>query len=359
MKRQLFSREKKPIHTGKNCLSPKINTKLRLPAGLLILILTDIISSVAGAALPGKAVAVNLSENTADRIVLQYEFDGLKSRPVNINGRIFTQIYLAGASPKKNVGAPALPDVSRSVIIPDDAEMTVRILDSSYYEIEDIDIAPSKGFILRTIDPNDVPYTFTEVYEKDDFYPGPSAVLRTPYIMRDHRGIVVTVNPFQYNPVRHLLRVYTQMTVEISTVGKGKHNVLKRVGYQRRPNRAFRDVYSSHFLNYEEDAGLRYAPLDEQGDMLIIAYDAWLSNVQPLVNHKNSIGINTTLVGVSTIGNNATSIKNYIQNVYNTSDLAFVLLVGDRTQVQTPTVQVGTETGESDPSYSKLAGSDD
>ena len=298
---------------------------------------------------------VNVLENTDDQVVIHYVFGDFTSRPIDVNGQIFTQIYLAGESLKKDVGAPALPDVSRSIIIPDDARMVVSVLDSSYYEIEDIDIAPSKGFILRTINPNDVPYTFGSAYEADAFYPGPVAVLRKPYIMRDHRGIVVTANPFQYNPVQRLLRVYTDMTVQVSVVGKGEANVLKRNGHERLLSRAFRDIYSSHFLNYDTGASVRYTPLNEEGDMLIIVHDPWISNVQPLVDHKNSIGINTTIVGVSTIGNDATLIKNYIQNAYNLSDLVFVLLVGDAAQVATPSASGGA----SDPSYSKLAGDDD
>ena len=58
--------------------------------------------------------------------------------------------------------------------------------------------------------------------------------------------------------------------------------------------------------------------------------------MQPLVTHKNAIGINTTAVGVSTIGNDAGSIKAYIQNAYDNSNLAFVLLVGDHAQVTSP-----------------------
>ncbi|GAG31482.1 unnamed protein product, partial [marine sediment metagenome] len=55
-------------------------------------------------------------------------------------------------------------------------------------------------------------------------------------------------------------------------------------------------------------------------------------------------------------GNNCTSIKNYIQGVYDSAtDLAFVLLVGDYTQVATCTASDGA----SDPTYSKLAGGDD
>jgi hypothetical protein len=76
-----------------------------------------------------------------------------------------------------------------------------------------------------------------------------------------------------------------------------------------------------------------------------------------LVNHKNNIvGINTTVVGVSTIGNNPESIKAYIQDVYDTNDLAFVLLVGDINEVNSPRIYANKL---SDPNYSKLAGDED
>jgi hypothetical protein len=88
--------------------------------------------------------------------------------------------------------------------------------------------------------------------------------------------------------------------------------------------------------------------------MLVICHDAWIPNMMPFVNHKNAIGIPTSIVGVSTIGNNATAIKNYIQSVYSSSDLAFVLLVGDAAQVVP-----GYSSGDSDAFYSKLVGGDD
>jgi hypothetical protein len=117
---------------------------------------------------------------------------------------------------------------------------------------------------------------------------------------------------------------------------------------------SFNTIYQYHFLNYGE-ATQRYSPLYEDGDLLIICHDPWLPNVQPLVTHKTATGIPTTLVGVSTIGNNHTAIKNYIQNAYNTGNLSFVLLVGDAAQVATPSASGGA----SDPTYAKLAGGDD
>jgi hypothetical protein len=310
-----------------------------------------------------KTASVNVSvlEDRTDRTVIRYDFGDFSKQQVTIKNHTYNTIFLEGESNKKEVGAPALPDVSRSIIIPDDAVVEVNVLDSKYYEIEDFDIVPSKGYISREINPADVPYTFGNAYQYDAFYPGPLAQLGKPYIMRDHRGAVVTVNPLQYNSVRRLLRVYTQMTVEVTAIGPGKINVLQRDVRKRKLSRAFHTIYSAHFINYTMT--VRYDALDEEGELLIIVHDAWNSNVQPLKTHKDSIGINTTIQNVSNIpggGNLDTAIKAYIQDIYDdtTRDLAFVLLVGDLAHVDSFTAVTGVN-GESDPKYSKLAGSDD
>ena len=343
---RLLTRERRKVTAGQH--------RGGINIGMLMLAAFVVMSSVTFAASDDQTVIVNVLNSDPNQVVIQYEFGDFAQRLTRIDGQIFTEVHLGKESLKKEKGAPELPDVSRSIIIPDNARMAVSVVNSSYYEVGNIDIPPSKGFILRNVNPADVPYTFGKAYKMDAFYPGPLATLREPYIMRDHRGVVVTVHPFQYNPVQRVLRVYTDITVQVTTVGKDSVNVLERKGHKRKLNRAFRDIYSSQFINYSATAESFASPA-EQGGMLIIAYDPWLSNVQPLADYKNSIGINTTVVGVSTIGNNATSIKNYIQNIYNTSDLAFVLLVGDGTQVATPTASGGS----SDPTYSKLAGSDD
>ena len=300
-----------------------------------------------------EAVRISIAEETHDRIVINYLVGDYQLTPVRIDGQEYQQLSLGKEAPIKEVGSPQLPRICRSVIIPGDAKMAVNVLASQYYEIEDVAIAPSKGFIPRTTDPAQVPFTFGSVYGSDAFYPGDVAALRRPYILRNCRGTVVEFYPFQYNPVTRTLRVYSEATLEVVKVGVDTDNVLQRGGAEEEKSLAFRQVYEHHFLNYHPS--LRYTPLDEEGDMLIICHDAWLSNIQPLVDHKNMIGIDTTVVGVSVIGNDATSIKNYIQSVYDSSDLAFVLLVGDGAQVDTPYASGGS----SDPSYSKLAGSDD
>jgi hypothetical protein len=307
-------------------------------------------SAVTSAAPP---VEVTVLQDTQESIVLEYQMGDFRDTPVVIDGRQYSEIALGKESPLMIAGEPALPTVNRSIIIPDDAKMQINVLDSQFYELP-MDVISSKGNLLRTVNPQDVPFTFGKVYEEDALYPGTLAELGEPYILRDHRGVVVYVYPFQYNPVAHVLRVYTQISVEVVNVGQGQVNVLDDV--RDRPlSLSFHAIYENHFINY--GSRMLYPPMNELGDMLIICHDPWIANVQPLADHKNAIGINTAIIGVSQIpgGNNATSIKAYIQQVYDTTDLAFVLLVGDGAQVDTPSGGGGA----SDPSYGLLAGGDD
>mgnify|MGYP000089751569 CR=1 FL=1 len=295
------------------------------------------------------AVTVKVLQNTPQRIVLDFTIGNYALSGVDVDGQKYATIRLPGEAIMLEAGAPELPKVCRSVVIPQDARVAVNVLDSEWTEVK-ADIAPSKGNLLRSVDPATVPYTFGPEYQTDAFYPGTVVELSEPYTLRDCRGVTVIVYPFQYNPVSGVLQVCTRIQLEVVPVGSQAPTGLL-AGPKLRPSAAFEYIYRRHFVNYE---GGRYTPLDEQGNMLIIAYDSWISNVQPFANHKNNIGIPATIVGVSTIGNNSTSIKNYIQNVYNTSNLAFVLLVGDSAQVATPT----SGGGASDPSYAKLAGGD-
>ena len=297
------------------------------------------------------AGTVSVLEDSGDRIVLEFRVDQVGYTKVLIDGETFTEVTLGDESPLKQVGAPELPTIARSVLIPADARMQARILDQDVYEIADIDVAPSKGILLRTVDPADVPYEFGDEYNEDADFPGDLVALREPYILRDHRGAVVEVFPLQYNPVHRTLRIHDRIVVEVSRTGRGVVNVLQRPA--RDPSAAFEQIYTHHFVNHEGDDG-RYAALDEDGEMLIIAADAWLANVEPLVDHKNSIGIPTTAVGVGTIGNNSASIESYIRDRYNSSNLAFVLLVGDSTHVATPDVWGSA----ADPTYATVGGSD-
>lgn len=295
-------------------------------------------------------VAVQVLEDSPNTTRVAFEIKNYSLAPVDIDGVPFKRVVLGGEAKLKELGAPALPTMSRSILIGSDAAVQAKVVASTYHDVSDVDIAPSKGILYRTVDPMTVPYSFGSTYATDAMYPSSLVEIGSPYIMRDRRGVTVTVQPFQYNPVQRVLRVYDTIEIEITTVGTSNVNVLN--GGPTGVSKAFFQLSKGHFLNHGSKAG--YAPLNEQGELLIIANDAWLPNVQALVDHKNAIGIAAKAVGISTVGNSANSIKSYLQSEYNNGNLAFVLLVGDVSQVATAYASGGA----ADAVYSKLGGSD-
>ena len=275
---------------------------------------------------------LGVEEQGLERTVLDLTLFDYAETTIQAAGREYLRLDLDGEAwlHMEEPGNPHMPVICRSLMIPDTAHMAIQVLAAEYRDIPDVDLISTKGALPRTVDPATVPYTFGPVYREDAFFPGTPARLRDPYILRDVRGVTVELLPFQYNPVKRVLRVYDRLTVAIHADGQDPVNVLDRSLMPKRPDRSFWALKNSLFIN---GGGVRTDPPSEDGDMLVICHGAFMSAMQPFVTWKNSIGINTTMVDVATVGNNSTSIKNYIQGVYGQGNLAYVLLVGDSAEV--------------------------
>lgn len=259
------------------------------------------------------------------------------------------------STPLLMAGAPDLEKLTASLAILDLARMEIKVIEEEYVDLEGIYIIPSKGNLTRDIDPGKVPYTYGRVYETDAFWPGVVAELRRPHIIRDIRGQVVIIYPFRYNAVQKILRVYTKLVLEVEAVdNKGENQLTGRLEDEKM-DRNFKEIYSRNFLNYQEYRGAtRYTPLEEDGNMLIISYGPFMTDMQEFVDWKNMSGIPTEMVDVSAVGATSAAIKTYVANYYNTNGLTFLLLVGDAAQVPTSS----TSAGHSDNDYGYIVGSD-
>ncbi len=113
---------------------------------------------------------------------------------------------------------------------------------------------------------------------------------------------------------------------------------------------SFAQIYERRFINYNTFQQ-RYTHMQEEGSLLIITYDAYLANITPLYLWKLQKGLKAKLVTLSQTGSTATQIKAYIQNEFDTTDMAYVLLIGDSQHI--PVLS-----GGSDPLYALVAGSD-
>ena len=243
-------------------------------------------------------------------------------------------ISLPRAISTAQAGEPYLPMTGIPAIIGDHARMGIRVVASQYMDFEGIEVAPSKGDFPRSIDPATVPYTYGECYNQNVFFPNNNVDLYDPYIIRDFRGQNMVIYPFAYNPVTKTLRVYYNMTVEMYKLDdKGANALETRRSNVVKLDSDFKNLYQRHFINYQATMN-RYTPVDEEGDLLIICYDSFISLMTDFVNWKKTRGVNTTIVDKSTAGSTDSAIKAYIQDQYNANNnLTHVLLVGDVDQI--------------------------
>jgi len=298
-----------------------------------------------------EASKLTLVQSSATATTLQYNLSGYYFENINTDRGEAIKIKLEEGAPILLAGAPDLPLMATSLIIPNKAKMKVNIVSSEYKEYRNILVAPSKGNLTRDIDPGTIPYAFGKQYGTDAYYPGELATLRDPYIIRDFRGQTVLVQPFQYNPVTKTLRVYYQITLEVVEDGISTINTLDAPENPESVVGGFNKIYARHFINYQ--ASSRYTPVEEEGNMLVICYAGFMDSIQPFIDWKIKTGMPVELVDVASIGN-ASAIKTYVANYYNTKGLAYLLLVGDSQQV--PSSTVGGN--DSDNNYTYVVGSD-
>ncbi len=301
------------------------------------------------------APAVTVLQDRGSSITIEFALKGYEIEPVDINGLPCSRITLPGQVTFLEKGMPQLPTIARNVIVPDDALMGCRIVAVEYERIEVNTVIPSKGSLSRAVDPNTVPYTFDKFYQTDSWWPEKTVEIYEPFILRDYRGVTIRFNPFQYNPAKNELKIAKRVVVEVYVEDKGGANVIteKRGSIARE----FVNIYKSNFLNFRES---RYDSIAErEGRMVIIAADAYMSNMEDFKVWKRMKGIETKMVPISSIGNSEANIKNFIQSEYNAGDLVWVLLVGDGNEVVPATGTIGWAVGEAaDPVYAYTAGSD-
>ena len=302
-------------------------------------------------------IQTTLVSSSENQITVNLQVPGFYAFEVNTPHGEANVISVPKTVSTAAAGEPNMPMIAIPAIIGDQQHYSIRVINAQYSDFQ-MEVAPSKGDFPRTINPEDVPYTYGEAYSMNAFFPAENVGLYDPYILRDFRGQNMVFYPFAYNPVTHTLRVYYNMTVEMYADGQQGENTLSRRSNTVKMDAEFGAMYQNHFINYSESLN-RYTPVDETGELLIICHDAFMGAMQPFVNWKKQIGRPTTMVGTSTAGSTSDALKAYIQGQYNSNpNISHILLVGDSQHIQGYYAYNGGYSGRSDNWYGQLAGND-
>jgi hypothetical protein len=289
--------------------------------------------------------------DTGESIRLAFELGGYRTEELTLEDGTYVQLSVPGMAPTLEKSEPELPMWTGSVIIPDQGTASIRIVREVWEEAPTLPVVPSKGNLYRTVDPETIPYVFSSSYSEDAWFPATKAGISDPFILRDFRGVTITLYPLRYNGAKQKLSVLREIELEVTVSGSG--GVNEKVSRAEEICREFLPIYEGRFLNFDS----RENEISEQaGKMLVIAADQFFHDMDDLVTWKIEKGIDTRIVRYPDDigGTGSTAIKNYIQSEYGTERITFVLLVGDKEHVPTLTFAGG----EADPMYTLLEGSD-
>ncbi len=289
---------------------------------------------------------------------LEFNIPGFYLDTAVIDNKSYSRINMPGAVDYMTKGFPQLPRITRSIIIPDNAKMNLRIIEKKVERIDVLPVVPSKGNISRSVPPSSVPYTISDFYSSEDIFPAESVTLSEPFIIRDFRGMSIYINPVRYDAENQQLILLKKLVIEVYSEGISLSNVKERPK-KRFVSPSVKNLYKEFFINFKEEK-LRYKMLEEDaGRMIVICADQYVSEMDSFLIWKRRKGIQTDIYSLSEVGNDTASIRNFIQNQYDNLGITFCLLVGDGFELPAPDGTVGMAIGNSsDHIYSYTEGDD-
>ncbi len=270
--------------------------------------------------------------STASEVILQWQMPNLQlQRVLTPKGEAILPQF-AGGKPLLQKGMPDVPKYAAAVRVSPQGEWRATVVSSEYEDIPNVDVAPSKGNLLRTELPSVVPFEYGSAYAEDAFFPRILAELQQPFVLRDARGQALWLYPVQYHPLRRMLRIYRSMTIRLTrTEASGINELAPAPGTGSAPSRTFEQLQNRLFINGSALVGLaERGDVEIQEKMLVIAPAAFLPELEPLLTWKRQRGLVVEVVTTDEIGSSqANAVYALVRKYYEEQGITYLLLVGD------------------------------
>ena len=269
----------------------------------------------------GNGIAANLSLNS-------YEVTS-----INYRSETMHEINLSGIFLPNDAGMPNLPTISRFVAIPKGAEVSVAVTNMETEILQNINIAPALRIQAIPEEP-DMEYVKNEsVYNTNAFYPQNPVQISEVISLRGVNTVMLTITPFQFNPVTKELVVINNIDLNIEYIDGSKSYADPKY---RSP--WFDPILKNALLNYEVLPEIEYSAKgakDGTGCEYLIVIpnrEDFRPYAEQILEFRTKQGIYTKIMTLEDMeASNPAQIKSFIHNAYNTWDIppVAVLLMAD------------------------------
>lgn len=280
----------------------------------------------------GKTPLINIIDQSPSGMNLVFSMHEMVIEDVNINGVMMQNFGVPGVFLPTDEGSPNLPAVSRYIAIPQGARVQVEILDMRTEVYHNVLVAPAPKIPEEG---DDSPLQFhkdLKIYSRNAYFPEQIIRVSKPRKIRGVDVVILAINPFRYNPVTKELIIYKDIKLKVEFLGGNGH-----FGEDRLRSRFWEPILQGNLLNYESLPKIDfYSPARIQAragyEYIIIVpddatFEAWADTLK---RWRKLQGISCEVYTLTEVGgSDSASIKNFLQNAYNTWDpapVAFLLL---------------------------------
>jgi gingipain K len=297
----------------------------------------------------GKTASVQQCVNVNDNgFTANFSFNNLISKEVQTEKGTFSSIVMEDTYPSGNIGEPSLPAAHQLIAVPYGAQnVTAEVVSytTTEYKLSDFNInrlMPQQPSVRKDQKPEDIKFAYNEkAYASKDY----SARNLVDFeILGTMRGIQIgslTVNPVAYNPAKGSIVVYNDIELKVNYNEYDKTAAYNE--FARTFSPYFAPIYKQMFNwrddVYDQHPDLWQAPVK----MLVIADRIFEESMQEWIAWKTTKGFYMDVNYTDQIGNTASAIRSFIQGKYAQDAPTFVIIFGDKNQVEASAIGSETE----------------
>ena len=309
-----------------------------------------IILSIAIGATSMQATEVQVSNNktkltlkskTNINLILKNTVGNFSAETIQVGSTDYSILNATAYSKTDKIGFPSLPVLRKMIEIPQSAEPKVKVLS---YELKEYKLA--EFGIEEQVYPCQGPQTKCgddegfkidkKIYQSNKFLKEELVKVDVVGTMRNQRLALLTISPFEYNPVTNTLRVYENLELEVifenSDFALTQEIKLKH--------------YSPFFTGMQKSI-LNYIPSSQRENLtqypvkyVIVSDPMFSENLQEFIEWKKQKGFTVIEAYTDEIGTTKEAIKTYLQGLYENGTVedpapSFILFIGDIDQMPT------------------------
>ncbi|MCL2065629.1 MAG: C25 family cysteine peptidase [Candidatus Cloacimonetes bacterium] len=314
-------------------------------------------------------------ESRNDGLILEWSVNEMAISERNVDvprsnmfGYTFTNLEIEGFVGSNQVGLPELPYMGRLITVPVNAEVKVNVLDSQITKLSLNDLGftfpvyPTQPSYTKSTDLKAVDFHFDALsYQLADFDTDWNVFkIHDAGFMRGQRIFEVIYTPVRYNPLDNTLEVHDYLLVEL--VFENADFAQTEYLHQKTWSAEFEKLFQYNLLNYSPPKN-RNELIRIPTKYVIVSFPAFIEAMQPFIEWKTKQGYEIILVSTADpeVGNTTTSIKNFLQNLWNAATPedpapSYLLLVGDTPQIPPWNSQASPSDHITDLHYVRLEG---